>query len=71
MKIKEVLKPFKENFEHFLEYFGEEEQGAEGECNENEIYILIEDMYYLVDMEHSYWYHEDDGTIVFRVNDIL
>ena len=25
--------------------------------------------YYQVDMENSYWYEEDDGTVVFRVND--
>ena len=32
-------------------------------------YIMIGDEYHYVDMENSYWYLEDDGTVVFRVND--
>ena len=30
---------------------------------------MIDDNYYQVDMRDSYWYEEDDGTVVFRVND--
>lgn len=32
-------------------------------------YVMIGDEYFQVDLRDSYWYHEDDGTVVFRVND--
>ena len=37
-------------------------------CEEG-FYIMIDDTYHYVNMENSYWYLEDDGTVVFRVND--
>ena len=63
MKFNEILKPFKENFERFLKNFGEDT--SDDDC----FYIMIDDDYYKVDIKDSYWYHEDDGTVVFRVND--
>lgn len=63
MITKKILKPFKENFEHFLKNFGEDE--SDDDC----FYIMIGDDYHQVDMRDSYWYLEDDGTVVFRVND--
>lgn len=71
MKIKEVLKPFVEDLNSFLDFFGDKEQEGIDDNINGEIYIMIDDNYFLVDMKDSYWYHEDDGTIVFRVNDRL
>ena len=69
MKIKDVLNPFVQELNSFLEHFGESEQEPTDECLDGEIYIMLGNNYILVNMIHSYWYHEDDGTIVFRVND--
>lgn len=63
MKVKEILKLFKEDFHSFLENFGDET--SDDDC----FYVMIGDDYYAVDIKNSYWYHEDDGTVVFRVND--
>ena len=63
MKVKEILKPFVEDLEKFLENFGEDT--SDDDC----FYVMIEDDYIQVDIRNSYFYHEDDGTVVFRVND--
>lgn len=63
MKVKEILKPFVEDLEHFLENFGEDT--SDDDC----FYVMIGDNYIQVDIRDSYFYHEDDGTVVFRVND--
>ena len=63
MKAKEILKPFVENLEYFLNNFGEDT--SDDDC----FYVMIDDTYYHVDLRDNYWYHEDDGTVVFRVND--
>lgn len=70
MKIKNVLRPFVDELVSFLDNYGDKEQEATENIIDGEIYIMIEDEYFNVDMINSYWYHEDDGTIVFRVNDI-
>ena len=63
MKINEILKPFVEDLEKFLENFGEDT--SDDDC----FYVMIDDDYIQVDIRDSYFYHEDDGTVVFRVND--
>lgn len=63
MKVKEILKPFVKDLEHFLENFGEDT--SDDDC----FYVMIDDNYIQVDIRDSYFYHEDDGTVVFRVND--
>lgn len=63
MKIKEILKPFVEILEKYLNNFGEDI--SDDDC----FYVMIDDNYYQVDMRDSYWYEEDDGTVVFRIND--
>ena len=63
MKIKEILKLFKEDLEKFLEENGNDV--SDDDC----FYVMIDDTYYGVDIKNSYWYFEDDGTVVFRVND--
>lgn len=63
MKINKILKPFKENLDKFLDYYGDHTSDAD--C----FYVMIDDVYYAVEIKDSYWYHEDDGTVVFRVND--
>ena len=70
MQIKNILKPFVQELESFLKDYGEKEQEATEDIIDGEIYIMIGNDYHSVDMERSYWYHEDDGTIVFRVNDM-
>lgn len=65
MEIKEILKEFNKQLNDF---FNEERKNkpiafqVDWRCEEfNEP---------IVDMNWSYWYFEDDGTIVFRINDI-
>lgn len=62
MKVKEILKPLEKNLEYFLRNFGEDT--SDDDC----FYVMIGDDYFQVDMRDSYWYHEDDGTVVFRIN---
>lgn len=66
MKVKQILKLFKNNLEDFLNKHGEEM--LDDDC----FYVMIcaDGSYYQVDINESYWYIEDDGTVVFRVNDI-
>lgn len=70
MKINDVLRPFVQELNSFLEHFGNKNQQATEDIIDGEIYIMIGDDYINVDMKRSYWYHEDDGTVVFRVNDM-
>lgn len=70
MKIKDVLKPFVQELNSFLEHHGNKNQQATEDIIDGEIYIMIGNDYINVNMRKSYWYHEDDGTIVFRVNDM-
>ena len=70
MKIKEILKPFKEELEEFIKNFGDKEHSPDKEEYKDIFYIYVEEVYFPVDMKNSYWYEEDDGTIVFRVNDM-
>lgn len=63
MKVKDILKLFNKDTNKFIEEFGDETS------DDDYFYIMIYDTYYAVDIKDSYWYHEDDGTVVFRVND--
>lgn len=63
MKIKEILNLFKKDTDEFLKNFGEET--SDDDC----FYVMVGDTYYSVDIKNSCWYHEDDGTVVFRIND--
>ena len=65
VKINQILKLFKEDLENFLEKYGEDT--SDDDC----FYVMIGDTYFQVNIKDSYWYHEDDGTVVFRVNDVL
>lgn len=71
MKIKETLKAFEEDLKEFLKFEGDNEHNPLEEEDVGKFYIMIceDGSYYRVDMDNSYWYHEDDGTVVFRVND--
>ena len=62
MYVIDVLRGFIKDFDEFL---GNHKKDA---CEEG-FYIMIGDEYIYVDMENSYWYLEDDGTVVFRVNE--
>lgn len=65
MKVKHILKLFKNNLEEFLDKYGEEV--SDDDC----FYVMIcaDGSYYNVNIKDSYWIIEDDGTVVFRVND--
>ena len=58
----DVLREFIKDFNEFLGHHKKDS------CEEG-FYVMISDDYYYVDMKSSYWYLEDDGTVVFRVND--
>lgn len=62
MYVIDVLKDFIKDFDEFL---GRSKKSV---CEEG-FYVLIDDYYFLVDMKKSYWRLEDDGTVVFVVND--
>lgn len=63
MKVVNILKPFVNDLVNFIDEFGNET--SDDDC----FYIMIDDTYYSVQIKNSYWYYEDDGTVVFRVND--
>lgn len=71
MKINEVLKPFVNELKEFLMRYENEEHHPLDEEDIGKFYIMIcdDESYYQVDMDNSYWYVEDDGCLVFRVND--
>lgn len=71
MKINETLKPFVNELKGFLLRWGDEEHSPLDEEDIGKFYIMICDdgSYYQVNMNDSYWYVEDDGCLVFRVND--
>lgn len=71
MLIKEVLEDFIDELKGFLGTYGNHDHEPLDSEDIGEFYIMICDdgSYYQVDMENSYWCYEDDGTIVFRVND--
>ena len=62
MYVISVLKEFIKDFEDFVK------RNMDNKCEEG-FYVLIDDYYILVDMKKSYWRLEDDGTVVFVVND--
>ena len=63
MYVIDVLKEFVNELNEFL---GNHKESV---C-EAEFYILAYDTYIPVDMRISYWRLEDDGTLVFVVNDL-
>lgn len=71
MKINEVLKAFFVELDCFLSRWGNIEHHPLDEEDIGKFYIMIceDGSYYQVDMDNSYWYVEDDGCLVFRVND--
>lgn len=71
MKINEVLKPFVNELKEFLMRYENEEHSPLEKEDIGKFYIMIckDGSYYQVDMDNNYWYVEDDGCLVFRVND--
>lgn len=63
MKVIDVLEGFIKDLNEFL---GRSKNSISAD---NTFFILIDDVYYDVDMKRSYWRYEDDGTVVFVVND--
>lgn len=59
-KIKNVIKDIEKNFKAFLHLFGDDT------TDDDSWYVMIGDEYIYV--EDAYWYHEDDGTVVLRIN---
>lgn len=71
MNINKVLKPFVNELRNFLFRWGDVDHQPLDEEDIGKFYIMICDdgSYYQVNMDNSYWYIEDDGCLVFRVND--
>lgn len=63
MKVIDVLEGFIKDLNEFL---GRSKDSISADYT---FFILIDDVYYNVDMKRSYWRYEDDGTVVFVVND--
>ena len=63
MKVIDVLEEFIKDLNEFL---GRSKNSISADYT---FFILIDDVYYYVDMKRSYWRYEDDGTVVFVVND--
>ena len=63
MKVIDVLEGFIKDLNEFL---GRSKNSISADYT---FFILIDDVYYDVDMKRSYWRYEDDGTVVFVVND--
>lgn len=70
MKINDILKPFCKQLKDFMN----EKEGKEQEPDSFDIsdsfFFIFGDTYIHVDPELSYWYEEDDGTIVYRINEL-
>lgn len=62
MYVIDVLRDFIEDFEDFVD------RNKKSTCEEG-FYVLIDDYYILVDMKKSYWRLEDDGSVVFVIDD--
>ena len=62
MYVIDVLREFMNDFTNFLS------RNRDSVCVEG-FYVLIDDYYIRVDMRMSYWRLEDDGTVVFVIND--
>ena len=64
MKVLAILEPFVKDLYDFIMFNGNTE------TEDNFFSIQYGDIYIEVDMNNSYWYFEDDGTVVFRLNDL-
>lgn len=62
MYVIDVLREFIKDFDEFLS------RSKNSVCEEG-FYVLINDYYILVDPRISYWRLEDDGTVVYVIND--
>ena len=70
MKIGEMLKPLRDQLDKFMYEFKEIEHIPDDPDNINCIFFMYGDTYILVEPERSYWYKEDDGTVVYRINEV-
>lgn len=68
MKVKDILYNFIEETKRFIHNDGEEDT-QDYDNKDDDFYIMFDDSYFRIDMDSSYWILEDDGTVVFRVND--
>ena len=68
MKIKEILNPFFEETKDFIKYMGNKEYNPSKNFGNN-FFIQIDDEYIPVNIDESYWIEEDDGMLVYRIND--
>ena len=64
MKVKEVVSELKNDLNEFIADFGDEDT-----FDNSVFFVMIGDEYISVDMDNTYFYFEDDGTVVLRIND--
>ena len=70
MKITDVLKPFMNQLKDFMYNKEGLDHKPDEYWNHGVFYFMYGDTYILVEPERSYWIEEDDGTIVYRINEI-
>ena len=72
MDVGQYLEIFIDETKEFIRDLGNKTHRPIESDDVGKFYVMIceNGSYYQVDMENSYWYEEDDGTVVFRVNDI-
>ena len=66
MKIRAILNDFEKRVKNVLNEENKNKPIVFEIVWRNETFTVA-----VIDMEQSYWYFEDDGTIVFRINDTL
>lgn len=70
MKITDVLKPFMNQLKDFMNSKEGLEHEPDDDWNNGMFFFMFGDTYIPVEIDKSYWYEEDDGTIVYRINEI-
>ena len=61
MKVKEIIQPFYKELSDFIQ--------TKGDKKVKFFYVKQDNEYNLVDIDNTYFHHDDDGQIIIRIND--
>lgn len=61
MKVGNIVQPFLNQINKFIKQNKDKKVGF--------FYLKRDDEYHLIDIENSYFHHDDDGQIILRIND--